>query len=178
MPDHLPAHEALRADGGHRFEPGAGVLRRTPRPAPIHQRAAQRLAVFLDDVSPAEFAVFAGVDVLVDAAPPMTVRALDVVVVAARPEDEYPTRFDAGEVSLAVEVVSPGSADRRVKPPEYGGIPHFWLVELDPPATLTAFTLVDGDYEHVAGGTGLVDVLSPFPATVDLPGLVRNSAGR
>lgn len=43
------------------------------------------------------------------------------------------TRFEAAEVLLAVEVVSPDSEarDRDTKPRKYAaaGIPHFWLVE-------------------------------------------------
>ena len=44
--------------------------------------------------------------------------------------------------------------------------------ELDEPITLVAFTLVDGEYRHVAGGTGKVEVPSPFPVTLDLDSLL------
>ncbi len=44
------------------------------------------------------------------------------------------TRFEAGDVLLAVEVVSPDSEarDRDTKPHKYAaaGIPHFWLVDM------------------------------------------------
>ncbi|MFJ1974953.1 Uma2 family endonuclease [Streptomyces sp. NPDC087903] len=44
------------------------------------------------------------------------------------------TRFEAADVLLAVEVVSPDSAarDRDTKPHKYAaaGIPHFWLVDM------------------------------------------------
>ncbi|WP_242583611.1 Uma2 family endonuclease [Streptomyces sp. MST-110588] len=44
------------------------------------------------------------------------------------------TRFEAADVVLAVEVVSPDSRerDRETKPGKYAraGIPHFWLVEM------------------------------------------------
>ena len=44
------------------------------------------------------------------------------------------TRFEAADVLLAVEVVSPDSEarDRDTKPHKYAaaGIPHFWLVEM------------------------------------------------
>ncbi|MEU5715456.1 Uma2 family endonuclease [Streptomyces sp. NPDC020403] len=44
------------------------------------------------------------------------------------------TRFEAADVLLAVEVVSPDSEarDRDTKPQKYAaaGIPHFWLVEM------------------------------------------------
>ncbi|ELP63835.1 Uma2 family endonuclease [Streptomyces turgidiscabies] len=47
------------------------------------------------------------------------------------------TRFEAGDVLLAVEVVSPDSEarDRDAKPRKYAaaGIPYFWLVEMADP---------------------------------------------
>ncbi len=46
------------------------------------------------------------------------------------------------------------------------GIPHYWLLELDDPITLTAFSLVDGGYKVVASGSGKV---SPFPVVLHLP---------
>ncbi|XVV01984.1 hypothetical protein ACQPW3_32055 [Actinosynnema sp. CA-248983] len=52
------------------------------------------------------------------------------------------------------------------------GIPHYWLLELDDPITVTAFDLVDGSYKVVAGGTGKVEVPSPFPVVLDLPALL------
>jgi Uma2 family endonuclease len=58
----------------------------------------------------------------------------DLLVVRAQAEQsEEQTRYDAADVVLAVEVVSPDSEDRDrdAKPRKYAaaGIPHFWLVE-------------------------------------------------
>lgn len=59
----------------------------------------------------------------------------DVVVVRAEAvQDRRKTRYEAADVVLAVEVVSPDSEerDREAKPRKYAaaGIPHFWLVEM------------------------------------------------
>ena len=54
------------------------------------------------------------------------------------------------------------------------GIPQYWIVDLDGPTTLTAYVLVDGDYELVAesGGTVALDVAG-HPVQLDLPALTR-----
>ncbi|MER6999816.1 Uma2 family endonuclease [Streptomyces sp. NPDC000410] len=57
-----------------------------------------------------------------------------IVVKADAVKDRRQTRFDAEDVVLAVEVVSPDSEDRDrdTKPHKYAGagIPHFWRVEM------------------------------------------------
>ncbi|MFE7620547.1 Uma2 family endonuclease [Streptomyces sp. NPDC057496] len=60
----------------------------------------------------------------------------DIVVVRAEGvTDRRQTRYEAADVLLAVEVVSPDSEDRDrdTKPHKYAaaGIPHFWRVEMD-----------------------------------------------
>ncbi|MEV0680530.1 Uma2 family endonuclease [Actinosynnema sp. NPDC050436] len=168
--DELPEFES------HHVELVEGILLVTPGRASRHQMAVKRLGTSLDAQLPQSVIAVPEVDVLVDPVPPVTVRAPDLVVVQTALALEYPTRYDADDVLVAVEVVSPGTGrtDRIVKPVEYAdaGIPHYWLVELDDPITLTAFTLVDGDCEHVAGGTGEVSVPSPFPVALDLPTLL------
>ncbi|MFH8400581.1 Uma2 family endonuclease [Streptomyces anulatus] len=59
----------------------------------------------------------------------------DLVVVSAEADgDQRQTRYQAADVLLAVEVVSPDSEDRDrdTKPHKYAaaGIKHFWLVEM------------------------------------------------
>ena len=56
------------------------------------------------------------------------------------------------------------------RPAEYAeaGIRHYRLVEVDPPATLTGHVLVDGVYEEVAHGSGVLSPGGPVPLTVDL----------
>jgi Uma2 family endonuclease len=97
----------------------------------------------------------------------------DIVVVRSLTAEQNPARLAADDVLLAVEIVSPGTGrtDRVTKPAEYAdaGIGGYWVIDLDPPATtITAYTLVDGDYEVVADGPGEFDLLYPAPVHVDL----------
>ncbi|MFI9816414.1 Uma2 family endonuclease [Saccharothrix variisporea] len=178
-PDHLLTLEewdALPEDELHHVELVEGVLLVAPRPAPEHQYAIKRLCMVLDAQLPEGVTSLPEVDVLINAVQPVTVRAPDVVVVDMKRLLERPKRFDAEDILLAVEIVSPGTGrtDRMVKPLEYAdaGIPHYWLLELDDPITLTAFDLVDGSYKVVASGTGKVELPSPFPAVLDLPSVI------
>jgi hypothetical protein len=45
-------------------------------------------------------------------------------------------------------------------------------VDLDDPATLTAYRLIDGEYEIVGQGSGTVELSAPAPVTVDVAALV------
>ena len=114
------------------------------------------------------------VEVLVKAGESPTVRAPDIITredrVAANP-----SRLEAADVLAAVEIISPGTGttDRVTKRYEYASIPHYWLVDLDKPVTLTAYTLVDGNYEHVAGDiAGTVTIPSPVGITLNLDALI------
>ncbi|GAA1341548.1 Uma2 family endonuclease [Saccharothrix algeriensis] len=178
-PDHLltlDEWDALPDDESHHVELVEGVLLVAPRPASKHQMAIKRLGTWFDDQLPESVVAAPEVDVLINPVHPVTVRAPDVVVVPTERAMEFPTRYDADDVLLAVEIVSPGTGrtDRVTKLFEYAdaGIPHYWLLDLDDPISLTAFTLVDGDYEHVAGGTGKVELPSPFPVAFDLQALL------
>ncbi|GAB2986640.1 Uma2 family endonuclease [Saccharothrix stipae] len=178
-PDHwltLEEWDALPEDELHHVELVEGALHVSPKPALKHQLAAKRLGTWLDEQLPHDVVAVPEIDVLINPVPPITVRAPDMVIVPTGRAMEYPKRVDPDDVLLAVEIVSPGTRrmDRMLKPIEYAdaGIPHYWLLELDDPITLVAFTLVDGEYRHVAGGTGKVEVPSPFPVTLDLDALL------
>jgi Uma2 family endonuclease len=71
---------------------------------------------------------------------------------------------------------SPGSGltDRVTKRIQYAeaGIAHYWIIDLDPPVSLTGYLLVDGDYEVTVDGTGVVDVTSPAPLHIELDTLI------
>jgi len=112
------------------------------------------------------------IEVVVQAAFPPTVRCPDVAVTYNKLAEQSPARVDAEDILLAVEIVSPGSRkqDRILKLAEYAeaGIPSYWVVELDEPATLTAYLLVDGYYEIVAQVTGSVLLSEPAPVSVDV----------
>jgi Uma2 family endonuclease len=72
------------------------------------------------------------------------------------------------------EIVSPGSkrTDRIAKVVDYAeaGIPHCWIVDIDEPISLEAFTLVGDWYEKVAEFTApeLAQPADPAPVTIDL----------
>lgn len=76
------------------------------------------------------------------------------------------------ELVWSLEVVSPGSArvDRIVKLADYAeaGIPNYWIIGIDGPVTLDAFTLVGGGYARSVGAAGgLVELAQPAPLTID-----------
>ncbi len=179
-PDHLLSlaeWDLLPEDTSHRYELIEGILLAAPRPASMHQRAMVRIAAELDRQLPSELTALADYEVVVDSSFPPTVRAPDVVVVPNGPAEDNPPRLLAADVVLAVEIVSPGTrrTDRVTKPAEYAeaGIPHYWLVDLDPPVTLTAHLLVDGAYEVVAEGSSTLDLTAPVPIRLDVAGLVE-----
>ena len=178
-PDHLLSlaeWDVLPEDTSHRCELVEGILLVAPRPASLHQRAMVRIAAELDRQLPERWTALADYEVVVDASFPPTVRAPDVVVVSTARAQDNPPRLPAGDVLLAVEIVSPGTGrtDRVTKPAEYAeaGIPHYWLVDLEPPVTLTAHLLVDGAYEVAAEGTGVLDLSGPAPVRIDVAGLL------
>ena len=109
---------------------------------------------------------------------PRTVPEPDLVVVHTEADaDQRQTRYEARDVVLAVEVVSPDSEarDRDTKPGKYAaaGIPHFWRVEmsgendrpvvyvyeLDPAGKTYALTGIHRDQ---------LKLEVPFPLTIDL----------
>jgi Uma2 family endonuclease len=113
---------------------------------------------------------------VVQAEGPATVRAPDIVVVR---EEGPENRVVAGEVLLAVEVISPGSrkTDTHMKPFEYAeaGIPHYWVVDLDPPApSITVYGLgaPDDGYVESQTATGMRIVQEPFELRIDIRALV------
>jgi Uma2 family endonuclease len=178
-PDHLltlAEWDALPEDTSHRYELVEGILLVAPRPAPMHQRAMVRITAELDRQLPDDLTALADVDVLIEGGFPPTVRAPDVVVVPSAQAEQNPTRLEAADVLVAVEIISPGTGrtDRVTKLAEYAdaGIAHYWLVDLEPPATLTTYLLVDGDYEEVARGIGAIDLGAPAPVRLDVDGLL------
>src|SRR5687768_15591759 len=129
-PDHLLTLEefdALPEDNTRRYELQEGVLIVTPRAIPLHQKVAKRLADALEAQAPYGWEVFDDVDVLLQSAFPPRVRVPDIVVVPEDPANDAVPRFNADQVLVAVEVISPGSrvTDTATKPAEYAaaGIP-------------------------------------------------------
>lgn len=178
-PDHLltlAEWDALPPDTSRCYELVEGVLLVVARPAPLHQRAMMRMCSQIEPQLPAELTVLADVDVVVKAGESPTVRAPDVIITREDCVAANPSRLAAADVVVAVEIISPGtgSTDRVTKMYEYAdaGIPHYWLVDLDKPVTLTAYTLVDGNYEHVGDFAGTVTIPSPAGITLTLDALI------
>lgn len=167
---------ALPEDNTSRYELQEGVLLVSPRAARRHQLAAQRLAQQLDAQLPAKWESVLDMEVVVLAAHPPTVRVPDVVVTwVGGPEDRLP----AADVLLAVEIISPGSrsVDLHLKPYEYAeaGIPHYWVVDLDPPApSITVYHVGAPEigYVEAPAATGELVTTAPFDLRIDIPSLV------
>ena len=165
--------DALPEDNSAHYELQEGVLIVSPKLAKRHQKAMVRLTSQIESQCPPELEAVADSEVLVQAEVPPTVRAPDVLVARA---GEWQRQVSAAEVLLAVEIISPGSRkmDLHFKAFEYAeaGIPHYWVVDLDPPApSITVFALGvpgDGYVESLRDVTGELVVTEPFPLTIDI----------
>lgn len=169
--------DALRAAEDLRLEVMEGILVMAAQPYGLHQRAERYLANDVEAGLPTTFSVVHEVEVLLTEQP-LTIRVPDVVVAPTELVDSNPHRYPAADVRLAVEILSEGShrVDRVTKFSEYAdsGIPRYWIVDLDDPVTLTAYVLVDGDYELVAESSGLVDLeVAGHPVHIDVSALTR-----
>ncbi|TQM15200.1 Uma2 family endonuclease [Pseudonocardia kunmingensis] len=177
----LDEWDALPEDNSAHYELQEGVLVVSPKPARRHQLAVTRLASQMERQLPVDWDAVPDFEVVVQREGPATVRAPDLVVVrAGGPE----VRVEAGEVLLAVEIISPGSRkiDTRMKPFEYSeaGIPHYWVVDLDPPAaSITVYGLgAPGDgYVESQTAVGELVVPEPFGMRIDIAALVTRRDG-
>jgi len=123
----------------------------SPSPTAKHNIAGLALAMQLIPQLPDAVRVIQDVDIdleLVPADQPGLVRRPDLVVVDAKAVDRVDRDgglLRASDVLVIVEIVSPGSRrlDHVTKRHEYAdaGIPHYWIVDLDPPASLLAHHL-------------------------------------
>ncbi|MFF0269574.1 Uma2 family endonuclease [Kribbella sp. NPDC004536] len=175
-------YAALGEDDSGRSELMEGNLLMSPSPSPDHNMAALRIALQLMPQLPQDLEVITDVDIDLELAPadqPGFSRRPDVIVVrrsARRRVRAEGGLIRASEVRLVVEIVSPGSrrTDNVVKRAEYAdaGIPHYWIVDIDEPASLLACHLTDKfgylDAE-VVGGT--FAGTEPFPINLDLEDL-------
>jgi Uma2 family endonuclease len=172
----LEEYDALPEDNTAHYELQEGVLVMSPRAARKHQQALVRLASQIDAQLPPEWECVIDFEVVVRGDPLVILRAPDLVVVRV---DGPENRVTAGEVRLAVEIISPGSrnVDTHLKSFEYAdaGIPHYWVIDLDPPVpSITDFGLgAPGDgYEESQAATGELVVREPFPLHIDIDALV------
>lgn len=179
----IAEYAALPEDEHNRWELLEGQLVMTPSPLPRHNRAKLRLCAQLFHALPPGYECLDDVDIdLQQAIPsaPGTARRPDIVVAERREFDRVDdgggvTRAEA--VLLVVEVVSPGtrSTDMYAKRADYAdaGIPHYWIVDLDPPTSLIACHLTpDLGYQDAGTVTGRLETNEPFPVSIDLDALV------
>jgi Uma2 family endonuclease len=95
------------------------------------------------------------------------------VVLLEPAADKLSHFFSPGQITLAVEVVSPNTrkTDRFDKPAEYAavGVPHYWRVELDPATHIYAYRLgKHGGYDLVTDGDDMLELDEPFPIKLGL----------
>lgn len=179
-PNHLltlEEWEALPEDEAFRLELAEGVLVMSPQPFSWHQKVGMRLGYRLDEQLPSQLTALVDVEVVVGE-PPLTIRVPDVIVTSTALYETNPARYAAADVVLAVEVLSDGTRriDRVLKFSEYAeaGIPQYWIVDLDPPTKLTAYVLVDGEYELAAENTGTITCdVAGHAVALDLDTLTR-----
>jgi Uma2 family endonuclease len=174
-PDHLLTladWEALPEDNSRHFELVEGVLQVCPRPVWNHQSSIMQLGLQLRAQLPAEMTVIPEFELVLVDRFPATVRVPDLMVIPTAVGKANPPRVNAEDVLLVIEIVSPGSRkiDRVHKLNEYAeaGIPDYWIVDLDDPVSVTAFQLINQDYELNAETDGILSVTTPAPLDIDL----------
>jgi Uma2 family endonuclease len=178
----LADYLALGEDEDCAYELQEGELVMAPSPTPRHSYAMGELHVQLRAQLPPGLLALQDVDVdlqLVGPDGPATVRRPDLLVTSTDAYDRVGRDgglLRASEVRLVVEIISPGSqrTDSRVKRDEYAdaGIPHYWIVDLDPVPTLTPCHLA-GEFGYQDGGAVTVsyEASEPAPVRIDLTAL-------
>ena len=185
IPDHLLSIEEYAAlgetDSGF-TELVEGRLVMSPSPKPRHNIAIYRLAKQLEPQLPEGLDLVPDTDVdlgLVPAGEPGFSRRPDLLIIdraAVARVDEDDDMIRADEVTIVVEIVSPGSkrTDYQVKHDEYAdaGIPQYWIVDITAPVSLVACHQAgEFGYQDASAVTGTFTTDVPFPVKVDLDAL-------
>ena len=171
---------------GLRIELVEGNLVMPPRPMTVHQYCTYQMLRQLEDHLPGALLAVAEVDVDLGLVPPTQpgfVRIPDLVVIPRESMDRQRRQgglLHAAEVTLAVEVISPGSRrlDTIVKRDEYAdaGIPHYWVVDLGEPGDRPQLTVhhLAGEFGYADAGpvNGTFTATEPFAVHLDLDALV------
>ncbi|WP_410601730.1 Uma2 family endonuclease [Amycolatopsis sp. lyj-90] len=148
----------------------------------FHQLAVTRLGYLLNEQLPESLMALSEAEFVVTELP-LTVRVPDVLISATELVKTNPARYAAQDVRLVIEVLSEGTVrtDRVTKFSEYAevGIEHYWIVDLDDPASMVTYRLVDGEYENFGEHTGKVNLdFDGTPLTLDLDALTTRHAQR
>ncbi|MEV4841797.1 Uma2 family endonuclease [Micromonospora matsumotoense] len=166
--DHLDAWP----EDGRRRELLDGVLILPASPTRIHQTIAMRLGVALEEECPDDYDVTQAVEVRIN-----RTRSFipDVLVTTSTAAAREPSRYEAHEVVLAVEIVSPStrSIDRVLKPTLYAqaGIPFYWRIEVEDDGLVVHTYKIDAVnevYLETGRWTKFVDTGEPFPVNLSI----------
>ncbi|KOV23521.1 restriction endonuclease [Streptomyces sp. XY431] len=167
--DHLP-----QAPPHAELIDGALVFRMSPQRS-WHSRAVTALTAVLEELVPDGLLAEREMTIRLD----RRNRPEPDLMVAAVEYDPDRTWFDAADVTLVVEVVSPESAhrNRTVKQRKYAeaGIPHYWVVEEEDGLPVVHVHELDRPTSaYVAAGIfrKRLERPVPFPVDIDLDGLV------
>ncbi|HEX4248929.1 MAG TPA: Uma2 family endonuclease [Pseudonocardia sp.] len=151
-----------------------GRLLLSPSPTPDHIYAMGEMFVAIRAALPRGLEALQDADLDLRLAPersPGTVRRPDLMVVTADARRRVRAEgglLQASDVSVVVEIVSPGSVrtDRLTKRGEYAdaGIPHYWIVDITEPVSILACYLA-GEFGYVDSGeiTDTFSTREPFP---------------
>ncbi|MDI5978446.1 Uma2 family endonuclease [Amycolatopsis magusensis] len=161
-----------------------GRLLRSPSPRPAHNIASFHLAKQLAGQLPDHLVVVQDIDIDLELAGPEEPgfsRRPDLIVAelaGVRRAEESGQLIRAKDVLLVIEIVSPSSrrTDTVIKHGEYAdaGIPHYWIVDLSAPMSLTACHLAPGfGYQNAPEVSGRTTLPEPFPLEIDLGQLSR-----
>jgi Uma2 family endonuclease len=159
------------------------LLLSPPSPAPDHIYAMGEWFVAIRAALPRGLEALQDGDLDLQLTPehsPGTVRRPDLMVVRA--DARCRVRAEGGllrasDVSLVVEIVSPGSVrtGRLTKRGEYADarIPHYWIVDITRPVSILACHLA-GEFGYVDSGeiTGSFTTREPIPLELDLDSLL------
>ncbi|WP_086827276.1 Uma2 family endonuclease [Allokutzneria sp. NRRL B-24872] len=160
---------ALPEDQGQRVELVDGTVVVSPAPGGGHQRVLHRLQVSVDRAVPTEYELLPGVNVVLNGE-----RLLIPDLVITMVPGANTLYFDAADILLAVEVLSPSSRvyDRALKRQLYAeaAIPFFVIVDpVAEPVSAIAYEFDGAGYrETVRSDNGVLKWERPFPVLVDL----------